>query len=235
MLAAGAGGEAWAIGGREVYNCWPMLGKTVIPKTVIAVGLLLAAGAWALPADAAPRSSTKGSTKKAKYYFKVMGVESTVASEEVKATAKELLEKDLASRPQFTSDVPGGDDLQALGDELRRRKLNGFLVTLRIEELTRTPQPPREGRQLKQLSLRLKLSIFATSIPESKLAFGGEGEAEVVAEVVERRMEEEATALTKDALVQAVKQAVDQAVGKLSRPVSKPFNESKRRPRGKTP
>jgi hypothetical protein len=120
-----------------------------------------------------------------------------------------------------------------LAVELRRRKLSGFLVTLKIEELTRTPQPPRPGRPLPQLSVRLKLSVFGTTIPESKLAFGGEGEAEVVAEVVERRMEEEAAGLAKDGLVQAVKQAVDQAVAKLSQPVSKPYNESKRPPRGK--
>ena len=203
-----------------------------MPRTAIALGLVVAACSWAaLPADAATK-------KKPRYYFKVLGVESTVASEEIKAAAKEILEKDLASRPEFTSDVPGADagDPKALGEELRRRKLNGFLVTLKIEELTRTPQPAREGRKLPQLSMRLKLSLFGTSIPESKLAFGGEGEAEVVAEVVERRMEEEAATLAKDALGQAVKQAVDQAVSKLSRPVSKPFNESKRRPaRGKTP
>ena len=56
------------------------------------------------------------------------------------------------------------------------------------------------------------MSVFGTTIPEAKLAFGGDGEATVEAEIVERRKDEETAGLTKDVLVQAVKQAVDQAV-----------------------
>jgi hypothetical protein len=112
--------------------------------------------------------------------------------------------------------------------ELRRRKLAGFLVTMNIEKLTREPRPPKPGGRLPQLSVAVKVSVFGTTIPEAKLAFGGDGEAEIVAEVVERRMAEETASLTNDVLVQAVKQAVDQAVAKLSMPVSRPYNESKR-------
>lgn len=211
-----------------------MLGKTAVAPLETARHLrpahaavhLLALGVLAVSTLAPGQADA--AAKKPKYYFDVLGVESTVASEEIKAAAKDILVKDLAARPQFTSDVPATGDRQALAAELKRRKLAGFLVTLKIDELVREPRPPREGRKLPQLSLRLKLSVFGTTISESKLAFGGEGEAEVVAEVIERRMEEEAAVLTKDALVQAVKQAVDQAVAKLSQPVSKPFNESKR-------
>ena len=51
---------------------------------------------------------------------------------------------------------------------------------------------------------------------------------QVEAEVVERRMADEAAALTRDALVQAVKLAVDQAVRKLALPRAKPLDESRR-------
>jgi hypothetical protein len=71
--------------------------------------------------------------------------------------------------------------------------------------------------------------VFGTTIPEAKLAFGGDGEATVEAEIVERRKAEEAATLTREVLVQAVHQAVDQAVGKLGDRASQPFNESKRR------
>jgi hypothetical protein len=170
---------------------------------------------------------------KPKYYFKVVDVQSVVAADETtKAAAREILEKDLAGRPEFTSDL-GGVDGDAAVAELKRRKLQGFTVTLKIEDLKRETKPPRPGGRLKQLAINLKLSVFGTTIPEAKLAFGGDGEAGVESEVVERRMDEEAATLVKDVMVQAVKQAVDQAVAKLSLPKSQPMNESKRKAKKK--
>jgi hypothetical protein len=183
------------------------------------VSLGLATGAQGAP----------GKANKAKYYFNVLEIRSTVAGDDVKAAAKDILTKDLAARPQFTPDLGGASDPDAVAAELRRRKLSGFLVTMNIEKLAREPRPPKPGGRLPQLSVGVKVSVFGTTIPEAKLAFGGDGEAEIVAEVVERRMDEETASLTNDVLVQAVKQAVDQAVAKLSMPVSRPFNESKRR------
>lgn len=166
---------------------------------------------------------------KPKFYFAVGEVKAEVPVDEAThVMAKEVLASELASRPEFTSDL-GGAAGDALPAELKRRNLKGFDVTLKLVSLTHEPKPPRPGGRLKQLAVGAKVSVFGTTIPEAKLAFGGDGEAMVEAEIVERRIAEETRALDRDVLVQAVRQAVDQAVGKLGQTPSKPYNESKPR------
>jgi hypothetical protein len=168
--------------------------------------------------------------RKPKYYFNVADVSSPAPVDDAtRAAAKELLENELKGRPEFTQELGGASGPDDVVAELKRRKLQGFNVTLKLESYKRDPKPPRPGGVLKVLSVGVRLSVFGTTIPEAKLAFGGDGEATVEAEVVERKLEEEATSLTRDVLAQAIKQAVDQAVAKLSLPKSKPFNESKRK------
>jgi hypothetical protein len=189
---------------------------------ITAGALILALGTPAPAAPAAP-------AKKPKFYFNLVEVKSVVSLDDaLKASARDTLDKELQSRPEFTSDLGGaaGDDVVA---ELKRRKLQGFNVTLKIEDIKRELKAPRPGGRLKQLAINVKLSVFGTTIPEIKMAFGGEGEAGVEAEVQERRMDAEATSLIKDCMVHAVRQAVDQAVAKLSLPKAQPMNESKRK------
>jgi hypothetical protein len=167
---------------------------------------------------------------KPRYYFNVRDVNADVSVEApTLAVARQVLHEELARRREFTSDVPGADDEAALVAELKRRKLQGFNVTMKLVSLSAEPKPPRPGGRLKQLAVGVKLSVFGATIPERKLAFGGDGEASVEAEIIEQRLAEEQAALTRDALVQAVKLAVDQAVRKLSLPRAKPINESRRR------
>jgi hypothetical protein len=169
---------------------------------------------------------------KPRYYFQVRDVNASApADAPTLAVAREVLHQELARRPEFTSDVGAVGDQAALVGELKRRKLQGFNVTMKLEGLKSEPKPPRPGGRLKQLAVGVKLSVFGETIPEAKLAFGGDGEATVQAEVVERRLAEEQTALTRDALVQAVKLAVDQAVRKLALPRVKPLDETRRRRR----
>jgi hypothetical protein len=178
----------------------------------------LAGLVWPAPAHAGPR-----------YFFRVVEVKATMnADEATKAAAREVLEKDLAGREEFTSDVRGTGEA-AIAAELKVRKLQGFNVSLRIEDMKREIKPPKPGGRLKQLALGVKLSVFGLTLPGAKLAFSGDGEAAIESEVVERRMEEEAAGLLKDVMVQAVRQAVDQAVAKLSMPKATPYNESKRK------
>jgi hypothetical protein len=191
-------------------------------RAVVGFGLALLVGWASGPAVAA--------TAKPKYYFQIREVNAAAeADAETLAAAKEVLQKELAGRREFTSDVGPVADEAALVAELKRRKLAGFNVSLKLEDLKREPRPPRPGGRLKQLAVGVKLSVFGATIPEAKLAFGGDGEAMVEAEIVERRLSEETATLTRDALVQAVKQAVDQAVRKLALPRAKPLDESKRR------
>ena len=75
--------------------------------------------------------------------------------------------------------------------ELRPRKLQGFQVTLDIQSLKQETKPPRAGGRLPQLAVGVRVSVFGTTIPEAKLAFGGDGEATIEAEFVERRKDEE--------------------------------------------
>jgi hypothetical protein len=177
-----------------------------------------------------PVVGAEAASKKPKYYFNVAGVESGVPVDDgTKAAARELLQEELASRPEFTSDLTAAAGSDAVAAELKRRKLQGFNVTVKLESVTREPKPPRPGGVLKQLAVGVRLSVFGTTIPEAKLAFGGDGEATVEAEVVERKLEQETASLTRDVMAQSIKQAVDQAVAKLSLPKSKPFNETKRK------
>ena len=189
-------------------------------------------GLAGMPRQAA-LAAAKG-TPPPRFYFAVVDVKSEpTVDEATRAVAKEVLGAELASRPEFTSDL-GGASGPALEAELARRHLKGFDVSMKLVSLTHELQPPRPGGRLKQLAVATKVSVFGTTIGEAKLAFGGDGEATVVAEVVERRLAEESKPLDRDALVQAVRQAVDQAVGKLGQRASKPFNESKKpRPKAK--
>lgn len=165
-----------------------------------------------------------------KYYFKIHEIDTKIHKDSsIEALARELLEKELGSRPEFTADLGGAADDAAVVAELKKRGLRGFRVSLKLEKLDQALKEPKPGGRLKQLELDQKLSVFGTTFPGEKMAFSGEGESTILAEVVESRLAQEAQPLIKDGMAQALKQAVDQAVMKLSMPKSAPMNESKRR------
>src|SRR4029079_2838368 len=152
-----------------------------------------------------------------KYYFQIKEV--TAAPDvdaAVKAAAVEMLKSELASRPEWASDVKAGGDQAALAEELTRRKLRGFDVTVRIESFKQEMKDPRPGGRMKQLAVNVKLVIIGGTIPDGKLAFDASAESGVEAEVPENRMEKDRARASKAALQSAVKQAVEQAVVKLS-------------------
>ena len=185
-----------------------------------------------VPLAAVRAQGAPGARKNPKYYFKILEINVGKYEEPgLVDTARELLEKELGSRPEFTSDLGEASDDQALFAELKRRQLRGFRVSLRLDQLEKQLVPPRPGGRLKQLAVAAKLSVFGTTFPGEKLAFAGEGEGLVEAEVVESRLATETPPLIKDVLAQALKQAVDQAVTKLSLPRAAPLNESKRKRR----
>ena len=127
---------------------------------------------WAGQAAAAPA--------RPKYYFHVRDVNAVAAADApTLAVAREVLHQELARRPEFTPDVGEVGDEAALVAELKRRKLQGFNVSMKLEDLKSEPRPPRPGGRLKQLAVGVKLSVFGATIPGAKLAFGGDGEATV--------------------------------------------------------
>jgi len=136
----------------------------------------------------------------------------------VRTAAADALKAELASRPEWASDIGGaaaGQDRAALAAELTRRNLRGFDVTVRIESFKQEMKDPRPGGRLKQLAVNIKLVIIGGTIPDGKLAFEGNGASGVEAEVSEKRMAADSANASKAALKSAVKQAVDEAVVKL--------------------
>jgi hypothetical protein len=168
--------------------------------------------------------------KRPKYYFNIREVNvGNHGDKELAKIARDFFEKELQSRPEFTSELAGAGEPAAELAELKRRGLKGFRMSLRLDKLSKDLKDPKPGGRLKQLEVDVKLSVFGTTFPGEKLAFSGEGEAVVEAEVVEARVEQEGLTLVKEVMPQALKQAVDQAVAKLSLPKSAPLNESKRK------
>jgi hypothetical protein len=151
-----------------------------------------------------------------KYFFQLREVKGGPEVEpELKIYAGDALKTELAARPEWASDIAATSP-DALLAELSKRKLRGFNVTVRFEEMHREVRPPKPGGRLKQLAVSVRLTVFGTTVAEEKLAFSGDGEAGLESEVSDKRVEAETSSLTRDAIKDAVKQAVDQAVLKLS-------------------
>jgi hypothetical protein len=164
-----------------------------------------------------------------KFYFSLREVKAGPdVDAALKTYAGEALKADLASRPEWASDV-GATETEALMAELTKRKLRGFYVSVRFENFKKDIKEPSPGARRKRLSVNVRLSVFGTTIPDEKLAFSGDGEAGTEAEVPDKGMETEGAALAKDVTKDAIKQAVDQAVMKLSLGKSAPMNEKKRK------
>jgi hypothetical protein len=193
--------------------------------TRLSVAVLAAAAAMAAPGYAAAP----------KYYFQMQPVKAGAEIDAaLKAYAGEALRAELASRPEWASDIgPAGQagpsqDRGALLEELKKRKLRGFDVTARIEKLKQEVKDPKPGGRNKQLAVEVELTVFGTTIPDAKLAFSGDGQSGSEAEVSEKHLAADTTEATNDVVKDAIKQAVDQAVVKLSVKKAGPLNENHR-------
>jgi hypothetical protein len=190
----------------------------------------------AMLAAALPLLVARGAVAAPKYYFQLQPVK---AGDDVDAAAKafagEALKAELASRPEWASDVGAagqqapGQDRSELVAELKKRNLRGFDVTARIEKLKQQVKDPKPGSRNKQLAVQVDLTVFGTTIPDAKLAFSGEGQSSTEAEVSERRLAADTADATRDVIKDAIKQAVDQAVLKLSIGQSAPMNEKRKK------
>jgi hypothetical protein len=194
-------------------------------RWTLAAAWALAAATMAVPARAAAP----------KFYFQMQPVK---AGAEIDATIKtyagEALRAELASRPEWASDIGPtgkegpGEDRSGLVGELKKRNLRGFDVTARIEKLKQDVKDPKPGARNKQLAVEVQLTVFGTTIPDAKLAFSGDGQSGSEAEVSEKRLAADTTEATNDVIKDAIKQAVDQAVLKLSLGKAGPMNEKHR-------
>ena len=171
-----------------------------------------------------------------KYYFQLQPVKAgPEVDAELKKFTGEALKAELASRPEWASDIgpagaaAPGSDRTALVGELKKQNLRGFDVTARIEKLKQEVKDPKPGARNKQLAVEVQLTVFGTTIPDAKLAFSGDGQSGSEAEVSERRLAADTADTTKDVIKDAIKQAVDQAVLKLSIGKPGPMNEKHKR------
>jgi hypothetical protein len=192
---------------------------------------------WTLAALAAGAATMAVPVQAAapKFYFQMQPVKAgPEVDAALKAYAGEALRTELASRPEWASDIgqagqegPGQDRAGLVG-ELKKRNLRGFDVTARIEKLKQEVKDPKPGARNKQLAVEVQLTVFGTTIPDAKLAFSGDGQSGSEAEVSEKHLATDIAEATHDVIKDAIKQAVDQAVVKLSIGKAGPMNEKHR-------
>lgn len=161
-------------------------------------------------------------------------------SEAVVAMASENLTAELRKRPEVVLELDGvaADAPPArIKEELQRRGLRGYEVTLRLLKVERTLRPAPAGRRFRLLEQSVRVALVGTLYPgDPQLALGGDGESAVQIEVGAQISEnQERDALT-EAVKDAVSQAVTQGLRKLSAgPVKPPKDPPRRRPPAKPP
>ncbi len=157
-------------------------------------------------AEAAPR-----------YYIVVRDVEGPGPKDDpTVAMARQIFIQDLSQRPEVTLDpagLPAGGP--ALAEELKKRRLRGYQVTLRLLNVGRALNTPPPGKPFRVLERSVKLTVVGSTLPGDLLALGGDGESTIQADVGPRISEKQERDLLSDALHDAIGQAVAQALRKL--------------------
>jgi hypothetical protein len=164
-----------------------------------------------------------------KYYVVVRGVEEAEkAKSGIVDDLKRLFVEEIKRHPELTLDPPPGlpTDPEAMSNELKKRKLRAFELTLKVLDVVREVKPAPTGKQYRVLVRGIKLSVFGDTLPEKVMAIGGDGESQVGSEIGAHENEEkEGKSLLIDASKEAIKQAVDMTVTKLNlagKPEKKP-------------
>jgi hypothetical protein len=143
--------------------------------------------------------------------------------------ATEILEREFANYPEFTTEVKGANTEEATLTELQRQGMKGFQVSLRITNVKIAIKPPAPGKRDEQMAIDVKLSIFGHTIPGRKLMFTGDGDASLTGEFSERLKDKEEERFMRTALSSAIKQALTTAVAKLTNSTLEDRTTSKKR------
>jgi hypothetical protein len=155
----------------------------------------------------------------AKYYVVVRGVDEAEGVHSGIATeAHQLFIDELKKHPELTLEPPPGlpAEGEALKSALKAKNMRALEVTLRILGVRQAVKPPAPGKIYRLLTRGIKLSVFGDTLPDKVIAIGGDGDAEVGAEIGAHADEEkEGKPLLVDATKEAIKQAVDMTVAKL--------------------
>jgi hypothetical protein len=166
---------------------------------------------------AMPLSSTHAEPqKKPRYYMVVRAVEG--AKEVAPERVRQIFTEELAKHPQdfITERAEYPKEPAALAARLATEKLTGYLVTVRILEITRELVPASNGKS-PMLQRGVRLTVIGASIPEDRIAFGGHGDALTGTIVHGAPSEAEAASLLGDAIRYAISQAVDESLKQLQK------------------
>jgi hypothetical protein len=172
-----------------------------------------------------PAARAEGDVAKPKYYFKISNILSE--NKKIIPLAAELLKAEVATRPEFTTDIGTAESEDAQIAEIRRQGMQGYQVSMRIEKLKKEIMPPAPGKRDQQMAISVKVTIFGHTIPGRKLLFTGDGDASLVGDFSERLRNKEEERFSKTALASAIKQAVSTAVAKLTNAKLAPSGPSK--------
>ncbi len=180
-------------------------------RGLAALCALLAFGALSLPAG-------RASGQTPKFYFSLHGVTAaTKISPAIKQKALKLFNSELKKHPEVITDLgtppPQGPELQKV---LKKRKLKGFGLMLRITKIQHQIHPPAPGKVYRLLMVEVAVAIDAEKLPSSELALAGEGSAQVGTEISKFKQKER-DQLMLEALAEATKQAVKKTIAKLSK------------------
>lgn len=198
-------------------------------KRVLVFASLTAAACAGLAMQATPASAKKPAPPR--YYVQVLeALTETGVPDTVKPEARNQLIAALKARPEvvLAADTDPKDEA-ALAAQLKKRKLKGFALSVRVLELTEEVRPPPEGKRSQILLLISRVSIFGSTIPKAGLAIGGDGMAKVGLEVGNKVRPGDRTEATRSALSQSLVQAVDSAISKLDTPAVVPKPEKRKK------
>ncbi len=162
----------------------------------------------------APLGAAHADQENQKYYFKITDIEAHDAK--LIPLARDLLKKEVESRPEFTTDLGAATSEDAQIAEIRKQGMKGYQVSLRIASVKEEIKPPAPGRRDQQMFIEVKLGIFGYTIPGNKMLFNGDGAASLTGEFSERLKDKEEERFITTALASALKQAVSTAVAKVT-------------------
>jgi hypothetical protein len=163
-----------------------------------------------------PLSANAEPQRKPRYYMVVRAIEGAkeVAPDEVRKIFIEELGKHPEDCITERADYP--KEPAALAARLATEKLTGYLVTVRILEITRELVPAATGKP-PMLQRGVRLTVIGASIPEDRIAFGGHGDALTGTIMRGKPSEAEAASLLGDAIRYAISQAVDESLKQLQK------------------
>ena len=222
---------------------WRLALSRLASGMVAAASLTVGGAAHAAPTVKAP--TVKAPTMKApalgheRFFVVIHGVEE---ADGVKSglvpELRRLFAEEIARHPELALSLPGvtadpAAEPQAFKESLHKNGVNRALdMSLRVLEVTSELEPPPEGKPFRIVKRGIHLAVFGTTLPEKLMAIGGDGDANVAAEI--RKNEDdsvEGNKLMLEAATTAIKQAVDMTVTKLELPPPKDVKAKKKKKR----